>query len=73
MRRMIAHPVRRKGRPRSDSPQDPDKIHEIVHLKDAANMGWRKIGHLLELSHQAPYLLYKRWRDWSYDSRRKGT
>jgi hypothetical protein len=57
----------------SDTPRDPERIHMIVYLKDAVHMRWRQIGNLLEMSHQGPYLLYKRWRDWSYNTRRKRT
>jgi hypothetical protein len=29
-------------------------------------MRWRQIGKELGMSHQAPYLLYKKWREWAY-------
>ena len=43
-------------------PRDPDLVLEVIRLKDQERLSWRQIGERLELSHQAPYLLYKRWR-----------
>jgi len=59
------------GRPkgaRARAPRNPNLIIEIVHLRDQQNMRWRQIGEHLDLSHQAPFLLYNRWRDWAYES-----
>lgn len=47
-------------------PRDPNKVYEIIYLRDQRNMRWRQIGAELGESHQGPYLLYKRWRAWAY-------
>jgi hypothetical protein len=65
--------IRKKHTPHSHSrrpatgPRDPKKVLRIVRLKDEKNMHWRQIGEELGLSHQAPFLLYKRWREWAYN------
>jgi hypothetical protein len=59
------------GRPKgaiASAPRNPDRILEIVRLRDVENMRWRQIGEVMELSHQAPFLLYQRWRDWAYEN-----
>lgn len=48
-------------------PRDPKKVLEIVRLRDQKNMRWRQIGPHIGESHQGPYLLYKRWREWAYE------
>jgi hypothetical protein len=47
-------------------PVDPKKVIEIVRLRDQKNMRWRQIGAHMGMSHQGPYLLYKRWHKWAY-------
>ena len=57
------------GRPKgalAKAPRNPDLILEIIRLKDQENHDWRSIGEMLGMTHQAPFLLYKRWRDWAY-------
>jgi hypothetical protein len=67
--------IRKKHTPNSHSrrpaygPRNPEKVLRIVHLKDEKNMHWRQIGEELGLSHQAPFLLYKRWREWAYSQK----
>jgi len=53
------------GRPLREGPTDPALIRKIVRLRDKHNMDWRTIGETLNLSHQAPFLLYKRWKLWA--------
>jgi hypothetical protein len=48
------------------APRDPQKILEIVRLRDQQNLKWREIGEAIDDSHQNPYLLYRRWREWAY-------
>jgi hypothetical protein len=45
-------------------PRDPHQIFEIIQLRKE-NRTWRDIGKLLGMTHQGPYLLYKRWKKWS--------
>jgi hypothetical protein len=45
-----------------EAPGDPKLIQKIIHLREEEGLTWREIGPILKLSHQAPYLLYKRWR-----------
>jgi hypothetical protein len=47
-------------------PMNPKKVLEIIRLKDQKNMRWRQIGAHMGMSHQGPYLLYKRWHEWAY-------
>jgi len=54
-----------RGRKTRMEPSDPDRVLQIVHLRDKTNMSWRQIGELLGMSHQGPYLLYKRWHIWA--------
>jgi hypothetical protein len=55
-----------QGRKIAFEPSNPTLILKIIDLRDRENMRWRRIGDELGLSHQAPYLLYKKWRDWAY-------
>jgi hypothetical protein len=55
------------GRPREDEPQDPQLVGDIIYLRDNEELTWRELGELFGMSHQAPYLLYKRWRAWYYE------
>jgi hypothetical protein len=55
------------GRPREDEPQDPQLVADIIYLRDNEDMTWRDLGDAFGMSHQNPYLLYKRWRDWYYE------
>jgi hypothetical protein len=34
-------------------------------MRELENKRWRQIGEELGLSHQAPFLLYKKWRWWA--------
>jgi hypothetical protein len=61
-------PYRRYGRKHGTEPREPSKIMKIIRLRDIENMRWRQIGEQMGMSHQGPYLLYKRWRDWAYSS-----
>jgi hypothetical protein len=56
------------GRPREDEPEEPELIDNIIFLRDQQCLTWREIGYHLGMSHQGPYLLYRRWRDWYYQS-----
>jgi hypothetical protein len=63
----------RKGRPKgtlTDEPREPNKVMTIVRLRDKENMRWRQIGDKMGMTHQGPYLLYKRWRDWAYSQKK---
>lgn len=44
-------------------PRKPELVQKVIRLR-RKGLSWRKIGPLLGLSHQAPYLLYKRWEHW---------
>jgi hypothetical protein len=44
------------------APRNEKLIQRIIHLREIKNLTWREIGPLVGLSHQGPYLLYKRWR-----------
>lgn len=56
-------------RRKSNGPRNPERVLKIVYLKDEKNMRWRQIGEELGMSHQAPFLLYKRWREWAYSQK----
>lgn len=45
-------------------PREPDKVLKIVRLK-LNNYSFRQIGEMIGTSHQAPYLIYKRWYEWA--------
>jgi predicted DNA-binding protein (UPF0251 family) len=49
------------------APLDPDKVLEIVRLREIDKLNWRQIGTKLGVSRQGPFLLYKRWRDWAQE------
>jgi hypothetical protein len=51
-------------------PRNRAKLREIIFLREIRNMNWRAIGNEMGLSHQAPYLIYKRWRDWARENMR---
>jgi hypothetical protein len=67
--------VRKKTTPSTHSrrpangPRRPELVLRIVYLKDVKNMHWRQMGEELGMSHQAPFLLYKRWREWAYSQK----
>jgi hypothetical protein len=44
------------------TPRNNKLIQRIIRLREDEGLPWRVIGPRLGLSHQAPYLLYKRWR-----------
>ncbi|HEY1249066.1 MAG TPA: hypothetical protein VGE97_08775 [Nitrososphaera sp.] len=44
-------------------PRKPEKVLEIMTLRDIHGLTWRQIGERVGLSHQAPYLVYKRWKE----------
>jgi len=53
------------GRPQGalcTKPRNPSLVLEIIYLRERVGLPWRDIGERLGLSHQAPYLVYKRWR-----------
>ena len=52
----------RKPEQYSLAPRDKKLVRKIIHLKEVKGLTWREIGPILGLSHQAPFLLYKRWR-----------
>jgi hypothetical protein len=54
------------GRKPRLEPNDPEKVLRIIYLRETLNMRWRKIGEEMGMTHQGPYLLYKRWREWAY-------
>jgi hypothetical protein len=54
------------GCPREDEPGDIKLVRRIVHLHDVKGYTWREIGPMIGFSHQAPYLLYKKWSAWYY-------
>jgi hypothetical protein len=51
-------------------PREPEKVLEIMVLRDIYGLSWRQIGERMGLSHQAPYLVYKRWkkRQWAKEN-----
>jgi len=63
--------MRKIGRPKGSvatEPRDHDRILRIIELRDQENLDWREIGRIMGLSHQGPYLLYDKWRDWAYEN-----
>jgi hypothetical protein len=57
--------LKKVGRKRDDfaiAPFDKRVVAKIIHLREVEGLTWREIGPIMGLSHQAPFLLYKRWR-----------
>lgn len=59
-----------KNRILRPAPRNPSLVSEIIRLREVEGLSWRKIGKLLEISHQSPFLLYSRWRHrkWAQDN-----
>ena len=47
------------------APREPEKVLQIVRLRDNQKLRWRTIGNMIGETHQGPYLLYKRWQEWA--------
>ena len=51
-----------RGRPISAEPMKPERVQQVMHLREVENMRWRQIGPILGISPQGACLLYNLWR-----------
>jgi len=56
-----------RGRPLLKEPMNPDRVLEVVRMREFENKKWRQIANELGLSRQAPFLLHKKWKDWALE------
>ena len=57
----------RLGRPFRKGPTDPEKILEIVRMRDIEKMRFRIIGEELGMTTQGSSQLYQKWKKWAYE------
>jgi len=57
----------KKGPKFRTDPKNPKQLLRIIRLRDVENKRWRQIGKEMGMTHQGPYTLYKRWREWAYE------
>ena len=68
MSRVEYEPRRRRkggGRKVAIEPRSPEKVFKIVLLRELRNLSWAEVALKMGESRQGPYLLYKRWGDWT--------
>lgn len=65
-----------RGRPISPGPTNPEKILQIVRLRDEENMRFKIIGQTLgeigykSMTTQGTSQLYQKWKYWAYSYRK---
>jgi hypothetical protein len=54
-----------RGRPLLTEPMNPNRVLMVVYKREFENKRWRQIAKDLAISHQAPFLLHKKWKTWA--------
>ena len=60
------------GRKPSLEPRYPEKVLEIVRLREEKNLRWRQIGPMMGMSYPGAQQLYQKWHVWA-ERKRYGT
>jgi hypothetical protein len=50
-------------------PEKPEKVLEIVRLREEENRRWRQIGSVVGMSGQGALHLYRKWYTWAHTQR----
>ena len=56
-----------RGRPLLREPMNPDRVLDVVRMRELEKKKWRQIAIELGLSRQAPFLLHKKWKEWALE------